>query len=662
MVFVILEVAYLELRTGGKPAAIATQTDDVVSRQAMPITLQRQHGQYSVAVRRGALTTLQMRRLSREGVPGICKETLSDEALALDWTITNPAGKSDAQTLYSTMLLEQANDGEGFPAFVSRMVDDILTSIEGGYFEIVLNGSGVPLAVYNVDCTTIFRNVAFPETNSDEPWEQRIGESDPVLFSRAQMAHAYWKPVVQWGDTFRNRCPIELAYFYICILAAGDDWNLDLISDPFPAGVLALPGVTKEEANAFQASWNNAIQGGQLRDLAVIYGMDLGQAQHVKFTRPPTDMAFEVTNHWYTSLVAAAFEMSILDISILTKVSTKAGADSQERKSTQQGLRKLRRVIQAAIERWILPEGYNFNWTVPKVEDEATLASAAAERARATYYYVQAFGPEIGKEVAEREGLIITDESEAGKPIARVKSTVIEQAEQMLIRADLRGYLPHDDWEYVSNAMIQQAVPPPADLWGQDLFDWVIEQYDAEMAAAVEIWMEEVQDDPQFAAALFAQAYKGGVRRAVYRSYLAGKQRDSGSFEAAVFIAAMAFTLIEMGKLDAMISENNDRFQTFITTLREEGADYEGRVAWRADLYVGFPRRAFLMGVTSMADPDHDNIVISHGESEEPCEVCPTRWGEYTVDQYHRMGGPPPLWCEGFDNCTCRITVRRNVR
>jgi len=650
----------LELRT--KPAAIATQTDDVASRQATPITLQRQRGSYSVAVRRGALTTLQMRRLSREGVPGICKETLTDEALALDFTITNPVGKSDAQTLYSTMLLEQANDGEGFPAFVSRMADDILTSIEGGYFEIVLNGSGVPLAIYNVDCTTIFRNPAFPETNPDEPWEQRIGESDPVLFSRAQMAHAYWKPVVQWGDTFRNRCPIELAYFYICILAAGDDWNLELISDPFPAGVLALPGATVEEANAFQASWNNAIQGGQLRDLAVIYGMELGQAQHVKFTRPPTDMAFEITNHWYTSLVAAAFEMSILDISILTKVSTKAGADSQERKSTQQGLRKLRRVIQAAIERWILPEGYNFNWTVPKVEDEATLAGAAAERARATYYYVQAFGPEVGREVAEREGILTTDETEAGKPLARVKSTAIAQAEQMLIRADLRGYLPYDDWEYVSNTMIQQAAIPPADLWGQDLFDWVIEQYDAEMAAAVEIWMEEVQDDPQFAAALFAMAHKGGARRAVYRSYLAGKQRDSGSFEAAVFIAAMAFTLTEMGKLDAMISENNDRFQTFITTLREEGADYGGRVAWRADLYVGFPRRAFLMGVTSMADPDHDSIVISHGESEEPCEVCPTRWGEYTVDEYHRMGGPPPTWCEGFDNCTCRITVRRNIR
>jgi len=390
MVFVILEVVYLELMT--KSAAIVTQTDDVVSRQATPITLQRQRGNYSVAVRRGALNTVQMRRLSREGVPGICKETLTDEALALDWTITNPAGRSDAQTTYSTMLLEQANDGEGFTAFIVRMADDLLTSIEGGYFEVVLSGSGVPLAVYNVDCTTMFRNVDFPLRNATEPWEQRIGETDPVMFTRAQMAHAYWAPVVSWGDTFRNRCPVELAYFYICILAAGDDWNLDLISDPFPAGVLALPGATKEEANAFQASWNNAIQGGQLRDLAVIYGVDLGQAQHVKFTRPPTDMAFEITNHWYTSLVAAAFEMSILDISILTKVSTKAGADSQERKSTQQGLRKLRRVIQAAIQRWVLPEGYNFNWTVPKVEDEATLAGAAAERARAVYYFVQAFG------------------------------------------------------------------------------------------------------------------------------------------------------------------------------------------------------------------------------------------------------------------------------
>ena len=629
-----------------------------VSKQKIPILLQHPRPTiYSVAVRQGSLTSQQMRKLGSEGIPGIVKETLIDQAVAgLSWEIINPSGERDTQTEYSTLLMEHANDGEGATPFIVRFAEDILTTLQGGYFEVVLSSGGdIPVGLYNVDATTIYAT-----DKIDTPWEQRFGQHEAIYFARNELAHSYWHPVAIVGAEKRNRTPMELAYYYICILAASDDWNMDLLADPFPAGVLSLPGATQEEATAFKESWNYAIRGGDLRDLAVIYGQDLGQAQHVKFTRPPTDMAFEITNHWYTSLVAAAFEMSVLDISVLTKVSTKAGAESQERLSAQQGQRKLRKIIADAIERWILPQGYKFKWLVPKPEDEATLASAAERRARAMFYLNQAFGPERGEEIAHDMGLI---PSETGKQrhMEHVKSRVTD----LVINSDLRGTMSLWDIENLYDYVLFQIPQPPPDLWGEDLYLWALEQYGRELLTAYDLWLVEVEDDPEIAAAQFQIRYQNALERTATRAYLAGKQRDADDDNAALMIALIGLTILEINHVQDMIQRNREFFKGFRETLQNTGADYAARALWRIGLYGKFLRQFFLEGIVSMADTETDLIEVREGAVEtEHCEVCPTRWGQYTVEEYYALDPPPPPpnWCLGHENCHCGIFVLRNGR
>lgn len=633
-----------------------------VSKQVKPIALQRPMAR-TVRVRRGSLTSAQMRRLSQEGIPGICKNTLIDQAAAgINWEITAPDGGVDATTVYYTMLLKNANDGEGAGPFIMRYADDILATLQGGYFEIVTGKNDVPVAVYNVDSTTIYTNLNYPDIDSKHPWEQRFQDRSPVLFRRNELSHAYWHPTTNLEELKRNRTPIELAYYYICILSATDDWNLDLVSDSFPAGVLALAGATQEEASAFKDAWDFAIRGGSLHDLAVIYGIDLKQAQHIKFTRPPADMAFEITNHWYASLIAASFEMSILDISILTQVSTKAGAESQERISAEQGQRKLRKILQESFERWLLPEGYQFKWIIPKPEDEATQATSAERRARAVNYYVMAFGPEKGYEIAEQEGLI-RGGGKAPLPVEHLKSHV----QNMFAQADLRGYMSLADWELgrnmaaVDGGRILNNMPlPPVDLWGVELYEWAMQQYEHTLFAALEVWLAETEDDPELAAAIFYEYYKDALTRAATRAYVAGKQQDATEEEAAD-IAATALAVWEIAMIVSLVAENFDYFKRFARVLAEEGAEYT-RAEWRTSLYAKYLRRFYLMGITNSADPYLDLIKIEHGTSENPCGECPPRWGTYTVEEYQDMNGPPPNWCEGFDNCTCIVSVLRGAR
>ena len=622
------------------------------SKQVKPISLGRpiRHSAWSARTRLGALRSSQMRRLGDEGIPGLCKSTLIDQSVAgLGWEILNSTGTRDVNTEFYTMLFEQANDGEGFGPFVSRLGEDILTTVEGGLFEIVLSNDEIPIALYNVDAVTMQRTY-----DVDRPWVQQVGSLPSVFFSNNEMAHLLWHPRTEMGKMELNVTPIQLAYMYICILAASDDWNLELLSDPFPAGVLSLPGATSEEAEAFQKSWDYAIQGGSLRDLAVIYGLDLKQAQHIKFTRPPTDMAFEITNHWYASLVAAAFEMSVLDISILTKVSTKAGAESQERTSQQQGQRKLRKVTADSFANWVLPDGYTFNWIVPKPEDEETQAAALEKRARATFYLVQALGPELGQSVATDMGILSGGKAQ---PPELLKSAVAD----MVIQSDLKGVMSFANWEIIQNAIVYKSEEPPEDLWGKELLAWIMATYRVELMTALEICLAEIERDEEAALIAFEVSYVNSLKRASSRAFVAGKQDDAGSLAVAVAIALLAFTVAELAKIDEEVTRDRDYFQGFIEKLRELGPEYGG-AEWRMGLYSALPYKLFNMGVIASMNPEVDMINIAYGGSENPCAVCPTMWGEYTFEEYEAAGGPPANWCLGHNNCHCVVTIKRGVR
>jgi hypothetical protein len=90
-----------------------------------------------------------------------------------------------------------------------------------------------------------------------------------------------------------------------------------------------------------------------------------------------------------------------LDISILTRVATKAAAEMQSEATERQGLRHLMKKIKEAIEKYILEEGIYFHWEDISPKDESVEADIAAKETARIVQAVQ------GKLITEEQGFEI---------------------------------------------------------------------------------------------------------------------------------------------------------------------------------------------------------------------------------------------------------------
>lgn len=328
------------------------------------------------------LTTIQMRNIcDSQIVPQACRNTLKHTVAGLDWHLADaPEGGKDIRGTvegdHYYAVLENPLDAAGntitFPDWVDLGTDDILTAREGGCSEIVRDKKGVPQHILTIDGATVrFTGDSRKPVYQVSPWGE-VGEA----WEADRFFQARWHPNPRMGAELTNRAPVQLAYTGIAILASSDTYNFKLITEPVPAGALNLgPGFTRDEATAWKASWDRGMVGINPEPLALLYGTQ--NVQYISFRPPLKDMAFETSFHWYASLVAACFEISILDISILTRVSTRAAAEQQSEATKRQGLRHLMRKWKQAIERHILPEGVFFIWEDIDPTDEKVEAEIA---------------------------------------------------------------------------------------------------------------------------------------------------------------------------------------------------------------------------------------------------------------------------------------------
>jgi len=353
------------------------------------------------------LTTGQMRAIcDSQAVPSACKGTLKHVVSTLDWWISDEDevdGKDIKDTEkgkhYYRVLRDMLDDGGnliGFATGIDLFADDILTARQGGCWEVIRDRGGVAQAVLHVDAGTIrFTHDPKRPVYQVSPW----GEVSEV-WEADRFGQARWHPNPIMGAALLNRTPIQLAYSAIAILSSSDSYNFKIIAEPIPAGLLNLgPGFNREKALQWKASWDASMRGIQPEPIHVIYGTP--QYQYQAFRPPPRDMAFDTSFHNYASLVAACFEMNILDIGILTRVATKAAAESQAEATERQGLRHLMKKIKEAIEKYILEEGVYFHWEDISPKDEAVEADIASKETARVVQAVQ------GNLITEEQGFEI---------------------------------------------------------------------------------------------------------------------------------------------------------------------------------------------------------------------------------------------------------------
>ncbi len=264
------------------------------------------------------------------------------------------------------------------------------------------------------------------------------------------------------------------------------------------------PGFDRDEATKWKASWDRGMVGINPEPLALMYGTM--NVQYTPFRPVPKDMAFETSFHWYASLVAACFEISILDISILTRVSTKAAAEQQSEATKHQGLRHIMRKWKQGIERCILPEGMFFIWEDIDPTDEKAMAEVGTadtnmlkSAKEAGFISARQGFDEMQRrkhldESLEFEGEQLV-EGEAGSDAASLQPLVdeLDGGGTLVAALDLRGGDEKELAEYLTKAqtsiedlVIEQAreaktLEPPSDEYWE-----TSEEYLDELAARAE--------------------------------------------------------------------------------------------------------------------------------------------------------------------------------
>ena len=353
----------------------------------------------------GMLSTVQLRALGAWGIPAMAKATLIHMVSNLEWSIKNRATKgSDVNTEYYTKLLQQANDGIGGAAsFIQRLAEDILCALMGGLFEIVRAPSGVPVALYNTDSNTMV-----PTYDYKRPFYQRdvMSPGQGRYFDFEEIGHILWHPFTDFKRAWLNQTPIQKAYTAISLIAASDEYNYRLLNEVIPQGILNL-GESFDRARAMEwkAQWDTAISSGRLQDIGLLWGTK--GVEFARFYQPLTDKAFSDADFWQASMVAASFEMSVYDLGLgLDKTGTKASATEQSAISRKQGFRTLLRLLQWAVEYYILPTKYQLVWEDSDMRDRSETAVINESNARTVALLVKALGLEEGITEAQRQQLI----------------------------------------------------------------------------------------------------------------------------------------------------------------------------------------------------------------------------------------------------------------
>ena len=557
----------------------------------------------------GYLTTASLRRLGNWGLPGAAKATLIHQMTGLSWQILNPDGEEDQQTEYYTLLLDHANDGVGGPVvFFNRLGDDILTALEGGLFEVVRT-NGIPIALYNVDASTIV-----PTFDPKWPfWQKNPFTGEWVSFSREEMAQILWYPFVEIGNPFFSRTPVQLAYIALVMLADGDDYNMRLLKEVIPQGLLNLgSGFDIDRAREWKAVWDGAKEGGRLQDIGLLWGTD--KAEFIPFHPSPKDMGFETLEHWYATIIAACFEMSILDLGILTKISTKAAAESQERMSKRQGLRHLMQLVKQALELFLLPEGYTYNWEDIDPTDEKDDAEIKRTRAFAVRMLVEALGGDVGAREAARQGLLTQGTKEE---LEAVQGAVTKS----------------HHWDRVPIAPLTNLM--------------------TEMQEAAERLVKALQGN-EITLATFEDGMKELLKEYYAQVYEAVEGEPT--LEADYF-------------LETLLEDEYGYLAGFIADVRQEiesTGSVGGKAAARASLYVSHLNSAWQRILVEKLPPLEVEKKVEYIATwhlmpgAEHCNTCLTmsQGGPYTLEQLRRINIFPGHNTDCQANCMCYLEIR----
>lgn len=322
--------------------------------------------------------------VANQPVAIVCRETLVSYIIALDWKI---------EPRDSTMRDEYKDEIEYYTKFISSNRDydyvDVIEWIGKDFLDIPFGGAAElgrrerNDKVWWIDL--LDGSTLYPTLNNDYPVAQVLRElpTNVVYFPYQVINRIYYSPRSDIKRKGWGFAPPEMIYLALELLNRGDTYYANLLLDTPQVGILDLADMEKDSAEDWVKSWRSLLTGIDPFKIPVLYQHEK-PATFIPFTKSPVELMFDKAVSKYSSLVAAAYGMSLSDIGVQATTSggeTLAGSIRQERRTRKSGFARMKRKFESFFN-FILPEYLKFVFI--DLDDEESIAKGRARLASAT--------------------------------------------------------------------------------------------------------------------------------------------------------------------------------------------------------------------------------------------------------------------------------------
>jgi len=352
------------------------------------------------------------RAVAGQPFASICRDTLIDKILALDWKI-EPRDSEQRDELkdeidYYTRFFENTGDYK-YTEIIEWIGKDCLDIPFGGACEVGREGDEPEGRVRWIEL--LDGGTLYPTFNSKFPVGQSLHElpTQTVYFPWYAINRMYSSPRTDIRRKGWGMPPPERIYLALVSLSRGDLYYTNMLLDTPEAGILDLGDMEQASAEEWVKSWKSLLGGVDPFKIPVLYE-HTSEVKFIPFSRSPIDLVFDKTIMKYAGICAAGYGMTLSDVGFSPSSSggeTLAGGIRQERNTRKTGMAVLKKKFVPFFNE-MLPRELKF--TFIDLDDELSVAVSRARLADATAWQLlvknRIFTPNEARMQTIADGLI----------------------------------------------------------------------------------------------------------------------------------------------------------------------------------------------------------------------------------------------------------------
>jgi len=326
-----------------------------------------------------------LRDLVRSGVEPILTGAISSMVsrfVAMGWTVTG--GRNKAARARS--LLANAEDAKGWHTFLSKLVEDMLVTDKGGFFELGTLGKHGPVrGLFNLDATAcaLTGNPGYPVMYT--PKVGRRNKQRPL--DRDHVVHLPPMPSPDEAEFNLSLSAVSRALRAAQILKAINDHDTEKLQKLPPEGIMTVANITETQWKDVLGNYREARKKENMSvfpGLMVIAGQSITQPPKidlVPFSTLPDGFDKKTTVEIYVKTLALALGVDVAELWLIPQVgATKAAFTIQHMKAQGKGIGLIVSMVERALNFHVMPQGIVFGFDLP--DDEQDLAKAEIEGKR----------------------------------------------------------------------------------------------------------------------------------------------------------------------------------------------------------------------------------------------------------------------------------------